>query len=87
MLLTTTRGSGFSRVARGALGLSMLARGATGYCHVKAALTNRAGDAIADLTGGGDVSTASRRCTRRSCRSCTAPKRSWRSSRTTWRGP
>ena len=52
MLLTTTRGSGFSRVARGALGLSMLARGATGYCHVKGALANRAGDANADLSDG-----------------------------------
>ena len=54
MLLTTTRGSGFSRVARGALGLSMMARGATGYCHVKAALMSRADDALADLTGGGE---------------------------------
>lgn len=52
MLLTTTRGSGFSRVARGALGLSMLARGATGYCHVKGALMSRAGDASADLSDG-----------------------------------
>ena len=52
MLLTTTRGSGFSRVARGALGLSMMARGATGYCHVKAALMSRAGDAGADLSDG-----------------------------------
>ena len=51
MLLTTRRGSGFGRAARGALALSMLARGATGYCHVKAALTNRAGDALADLSG------------------------------------
>jgi ferritin-like metal-binding protein YciE len=51
MLLTTGRGGGFGRVARGALALSMLARGATGYCHVKAALKNRAGDALADLTG------------------------------------
>ena len=50
MLLTIRRGGGFSRAARGALGLSMLARGATGYCHVKAALTNRAGDVLADLT-------------------------------------
>ena len=52
MLLTTTRGGRFSRAARGALGLSMVARGATGYCHVKAALMNRAGEGIADLTGG-----------------------------------
>jgi ferritin-like metal-binding protein YciE len=51
MLLTTTRGGGLGRVARGALGLSMLARGATGYCHVKAALTNRASEALADLSG------------------------------------
>ena len=53
MLLTAARGGRFGRVARGALGLSMLARGATGYCHVKAALQNRAADAIADLTQGG----------------------------------
>lgn len=52
MLLTTTRGGRFSRVARGALGLSMVARGATGYCHVKAALMNRADEALADLTSG-----------------------------------
>jgi ferritin-like metal-binding protein YciE len=51
MLLTTRRGGGFGRVARGALALSMLARGATGYCHVKAVLTSRAGDALADLSG------------------------------------
>jgi len=51
MLLTTTRGGRFGRAARGTLALSMLARGATGYCHVKAALTNRASDALADLTG------------------------------------
>jgi ferritin-like metal-binding protein YciE len=50
MLLTTARGGGFSRVARGALGLSLLTRGATGYCHVKAALTTRASEAIADLS-------------------------------------
>jgi ferritin-like metal-binding protein YciE len=51
MLLTTGRGGRFGRAARGALALSMLARGATGYCHVKAALMNRAGDTLADLTG------------------------------------
>lgn len=51
MLLTTTRGGSLSRVARGALGLSMVTRGATGYCHVKAALTSRAAEALADLTG------------------------------------
>ena len=50
MLLTTTRGGRWGRVARGALGLSMLTRGATGYCHVKAALTNRADDMLADLS-------------------------------------
>jgi ferritin-like metal-binding protein YciE len=50
MLLTTRRGSGFGRAARGALAVSMLTRGATGYCHVKAALKNRAGEALADLT-------------------------------------
>lgn len=50
MLLTTARGGGFSRVARGALGLSLLARGATGYCYAKAALTSRSGEGIADLT-------------------------------------
>ena len=56
MLLTTARGGGFSRVARGALGLSLLTRGATGYCHVKAALTSRASrasEAIADLSSNG----------------------------------
>ena len=52
MLLTAGRGGRFGRVARGALGLSMLARGATGYCHVKAALMDRAGEAIAELTPG-----------------------------------
>jgi ferritin-like metal-binding protein YciE len=51
MLLTMRRGGGFGRVARGALAISMLTRGATGYCHVKAALKNRAGNALADLTG------------------------------------
>ena len=51
MLLTTTRGGRWGRVARGALGLSMLTRGATGYCHVKAALTSRADEALADFTG------------------------------------
>ena len=50
MLLTASRGGKFGRVARGAVGLSMLSRGATGYCHVKAALLNRAGEAITDLT-------------------------------------
>ncbi len=51
MLLTTARGGRFSRVARGALGLSLLTRGATGYCRVKAALAERGGvEAIADFT-------------------------------------
>ena len=50
MLLTTARGGRWGRVARGALAVSMLTRGATGYCHVKAALTNRADDALVDLT-------------------------------------
>lgn len=50
MLLTTARGGKFGRVARGALALSMLARGATGYCHAKAALMNRAGDALPDFS-------------------------------------
>jgi ferritin-like metal-binding protein YciE len=53
MLLTTARGGGAARVARGAVGLSLLARGASGYCAVKAALTERAGEAIADFTGSG----------------------------------
>ena len=52
MLLTTGRGGRIGRVARGAMGISMLARGATGYCHVKAALTNRASEALADLSDG-----------------------------------
>jgi ferritin-like metal-binding protein YciE len=50
MLLTTARGGRFSRVARGALGLSLLARGATGYCHAKAALMSRTDEALADLS-------------------------------------
>jgi ferritin-like metal-binding protein YciE len=50
MLLTSARGGGFSRLARGALGLSLLTRGATGYCHVKAALKNRTNEALADLS-------------------------------------
>src|SRR5688572_29768515 len=53
MLLTTARGGGAARVARGAVGLSLLSRGASGYCAVKAALTERAGEAIADFTGSG----------------------------------
>jgi ferritin-like metal-binding protein YciE len=51
MLLTTARGGRISRAARGALGLSLLTRGATGYCHVKAALKERGGiESLADLT-------------------------------------
>jgi len=50
MLLTAARGSGFGRVARGALGVSLLARGASGYCAVKAALVNRPPELIADFT-------------------------------------
>jgi ferritin-like metal-binding protein YciE len=50
MLLTTARGGTFSRAARGALGLSLLTRGATGYCHVKAALKDRGAETLADLT-------------------------------------
>lgn len=53
LLLTTTRGRGLGRMARGAAGLSLVARGATGYCAVKAAVTSRAGGAIADLTDSG----------------------------------
>ena len=50
MLLTTARGGRWGRVARGALAVSMLTRGATGYCHVKAALTHRADQVLPDLT-------------------------------------
>jgi ferritin-like metal-binding protein YciE len=56
MLLTTARGGAVSRVARGAVGLSLLARGASGYCAVKAALVDRmrrAPDAIADFSTSG----------------------------------
>jgi ferritin-like metal-binding protein YciE len=53
MLLTTTRGSALGRMARGALGASLLARGATGYCAVKAALTDRAPDLLADFSHSG----------------------------------
>jgi ferritin-like metal-binding protein YciE len=53
LLLTTARGGGLGRVARGALGLSLLARGASGYCIVKAALANRAPDALADFSDTG----------------------------------
>lgn len=53
MLLTTTRGSGLSRVARGAVGLSLVARGATGYCAAKAALTNRLPHFVADFSDTG----------------------------------
>ena len=50
MLLTTTRGGRLSRVARGALGVSLLARGASGYCAMKAALTDHAPDVLADFS-------------------------------------
>jgi len=53
LLLTTARGGGLGRVARGALGISLLARGASGYCVVKAALTDRIPDAIADFADTG----------------------------------
>jgi ferritin-like metal-binding protein YciE len=49
LLLTTARGGSLGRVARGAVGISLLARGASGYCAVKAALTDRVPDAIADF--------------------------------------
>lgn len=49
MLLTVARGGRLSRVARGAMGLSLLARGASGYCAVKAALVQRVPDAIGDF--------------------------------------
>lgn len=53
LLLTTARGGGVGRVARAALGISLLARGASGYCVVKAALTERIPDAIADFADTG----------------------------------
>jgi ferritin-like metal-binding protein YciE len=53
LLLTIGRGGGLGRVARGALGLSLLARGASGYCIVRGALANRAPDAIADFSDTG----------------------------------
>lgn len=53
LLLTTTRGRPLSRAARGAVGMSLVARGATGYCTVKAVLASRARDAFADLTDNG----------------------------------
>jgi ferritin-like metal-binding protein YciE len=49
LLLTTGRGGGLGRVARGAVGVSLLARGVSGYCAVKAALTDHVPDAIADF--------------------------------------
>src|SRR5690349_7911748 len=53
MLLTTARGGTLSRMVRGALGISLLARGASGYCAVKAGLVEHAPDVIADFTGSG----------------------------------
>ena len=49
MLLTATRGSAFGRVARSALGVSLLARGASGYCAVKAAVTDRTAEVLPDF--------------------------------------
>jgi ferritin-like metal-binding protein YciE len=49
MLLTVARGGALGRVARGALGVSLLARGVSGYCAVKAALTDRTADAMPDF--------------------------------------
>ena len=57
MLLTTTRGGSLSRVARGAVGMSLLARGASGYCAVKAALVDHAPDAVGDFSGSGRLDT------------------------------
>lgn len=53
LLLTTTRGRGLGRVMRGAVGMSLVARGATGYCAAKAVLVSRARDVFADLSDGG----------------------------------
>jgi ferritin-like metal-binding protein YciE len=53
MLLTAARGGGLGRVARGALGISLLARGASGYCAVKAAFVERTPDLIADFADSG----------------------------------
>lgn len=53
LLLTTGRGGGIGRMTRGALGLSLLARGASGYCAVKAALADRVPDAIGDFSDTG----------------------------------
>jgi ferritin-like metal-binding protein YciE len=53
LLLTSGRGGGIGRMARGALGLSLLARGASGYCMVKAALGDRVADAIGDFSDSG----------------------------------
>jgi ferritin-like metal-binding protein YciE len=53
LLVTTGRGGGIGRMARGALGLSLLARGASGYCMVKAALGDRVPEAIGDFSDTG----------------------------------
>ena len=53
LLVTTGRGGGIGRMARGALGLSLLARGASGYCMVKAAFGDRVADAIGDFSDTG----------------------------------
>jgi len=53
LLLTVARGSAFGRVARGTLGVSLLARGASGYCAVKAAMTDRTAGALPDFEDSG----------------------------------
>jgi ferritin-like metal-binding protein YciE len=53
LLLTAGRGGGIGRVTRGALGLSLLARGASGYCAVKAALVDRVAEQIGDFSDTG----------------------------------
>ena len=55
LLLTAARGSALGRVTRGALGISLLARGASGYCAVKAAVTDRTADALPDFDDSGRI--------------------------------
>jgi ferritin-like metal-binding protein YciE len=50
LLLTTARGGRFGRVARGALGISLLTRGASGHCAIKAAFVDHASDVLADFS-------------------------------------
>lgn len=57
LLLTTARGGAIGRVARGAAGLSLLARGASGHCAIKAALRSRSEHVIGDL---GDLNDSGR---------------------------